>query len=139
MDINKLPKIITRPKKRVGRGMGSGKGSHTAGRGTKGQKARGKVPILYEGTKTKKSLVKRIPMLRGKGKFKAKTGQVILHLGDLADLPAKFEVTLESLIKKGLLKKGTKRVKILSGGEAKQALVIKVPASARVVKLKANG
>ncbi|KKU03098.1 MAG: 50S ribosomal protein L15 [Candidatus Amesbacteria bacterium GW2011_GWB1_47_26] len=72
MNLNKLPRIITRPKKRVGRGMGSGKGSHTAGRGTKGQKARGKVSILYEGTKTKKSLVKRIPMLRGKGKFKAK-------------------------------------------------------------------
>ena len=72
MNLNKLPRIITRPKKRVGRGMESGKGSHTAGRGTKGQKARGKVSILYEGTKTKKSLVKRIPMLRGKGKFKAK-------------------------------------------------------------------
>lgn len=138
MELSNLPKITVRPKKRVGRGMGSGKGSHTAGRGTKGQKARGKVHILYEGTKTKKSLVKRIPKLRGKGKFEAKKGRVILHLGDLADLPAGFEVTLESLIKKGLLEEGTKRVKILSGGEAKQALVIKVPASARVVKLKAK-
>ncbi len=113
MNLNKLPKIIMRPKKRVGRGMGSGKGSHTAGRGTKGQKARGKVPILYEGTKTKKSLVKRIPMLRGKAKFKAKVKPAILHRGDLADLPAKFEVTVENLIKRGLLKEGTKRFKIL--------------------------
>ncbi len=133
MNLNKLPKIITRPKKRVGRGMGSGKGSHTTGRGTKGQKARGKVPILYEGTKTKKSLVKRIPMLRGKGKFKAKTGQVILHLGDLADLPAKSEVTLKSL--------GLEKVKILDGGEIKQALIIKVPISAGAAKkiVKAGG
>lgn len=133
MNLNKLPKITVRPKKRVGRGMGSGKGSHTAGRGTKGQKARGKVSILYEGTKTKKSLVKRIPMLRGKGKFKAKTGQVILHLGDLADLPAKSEVTLKSL--------GLARVKILDGGEIKVALIVKVPTSAGAAKkiLKAGG
>lgn len=122
MELSHLPKITVRPKKRVGRGMGSGKGSHTAGRGTKGQKARGKVPILYEGTKTKKSLVKRIPLLRGKSKFKAKPGRTILHVGDLADLPAKSEVTLKSL--------GLARVKILDGGEIKQALFIKVPVSA---------
>ena len=119
--------------KRVGRGMGSGKGSHTTGRGTKGQKAREKVSILYEGTKTKKSLVKRIPLLRGKGKFKAKKGPVILHVGDLANLPAKTEVTLKSL--------GLKSVKILDGGEIKQALIVKVPISAGAAKkiIKAGG
>ena len=35
-----LPKVTERKKKRVGRGMGSGKGSHTSGRGQKGQSAR---------------------------------------------------------------------------------------------------
>ncbi|MEK7154582.1 MAG: uL15m family ribosomal protein [Patescibacteria group bacterium] len=133
MRINELPRIITRPKKRVGRGIGSGKGGHTSSRGNKGQKAREDVPLLYEGTKTKKSLVKRIPLLRGKGKLKPNEKPVILHLGDLADLPAKSEVTLKSL--------GLTRVKILDGGEIKQALVIKVPISAGAAKkiVKAGG
>ncbi len=68
----KLPKVKYKTKKRVGRGHGSGKGAHTVGRGQKGQKAREKVHILFEGLKVKKSLIKRLPKLRGKGKFKAK-------------------------------------------------------------------
>lgn len=67
---HKLPKLVTRGKKRVGRGMGSGKGSHTVGRGQKGQKSRGKISIYFFGTKMKKSLIKRLPMMRGKGKLK---------------------------------------------------------------------
>jgi large subunit ribosomal protein L15 len=66
----KLPKIKTKSKKRVGRGYGSGKGGHTVGRGQKGQKARGSMGILFEGFKVKKSLIKRLPLKRGKGKFK---------------------------------------------------------------------
>ena len=127
MNLNTLPKITTKPKKRVGRGMGSGKGSHTTGRGTKGQKAREKESILYEGTKTKKSLIKRIPLLRGKGKFKAKTKRAIMHVGDFADLPAKSVVTGD--------------FKIVDGGEVKKALIVKVPISAGAAKkiLKAGG
>lgn len=68
----RLPKVITKKRKRVGRGMGSGKGSHTSGRGQKGQKARGSVSILFEGMKMKKSLLKRLPLMRGKGKFHPK-------------------------------------------------------------------
>jgi len=64
-----LPKVVAKSKKRVGRGMGSGKGSHTTGRGQKGQKARGKINVLFEGMKMKKSLLKRLPLMRGKGKF----------------------------------------------------------------------
>lgn len=133
MKLNELPRIIERPKKRVGRGIGSGKGGHTSSRGNKGQKARGDVPLLHEGTKTKKSLIKKIPFLRGKGKLKPNKKSVILHLGDLAELPAKSEVTLKSL--------GLASVKILDGGEVKQALIIRVPISARAAKkiVKAGG
>lgn len=70
MNLNSLPQIGKRPKKRVGRGIGSGKGGHTVGRGQKGQKARSKINVAFFGTKMKKSLLKRIPMLRGKGKMK---------------------------------------------------------------------
>ena len=51
-----------RRKKRVGRGIG-GKGGKTAGRGTKGQKARGTVPAYFEGGQL--PLVQRVPKLRG--------------------------------------------------------------------------
>lgn len=64
-----LPKVITKSRKRVGRGIGSGKGGHTVGRGQKGQKSRGKIGILFEGVKMKKSFLKRLPLSRGKGKF----------------------------------------------------------------------
>ena len=68
----KLPKVTIRPKKRVGRGVGSGKGSHTSGRGQKGQKSRGHINVLFEGMKMKKSLLKRLPKSRGMGKFHPK-------------------------------------------------------------------
>ena len=67
-----LPKVKQKTKKRVGRGHGSGKGAHTSGRGQKGQKSRGGVHIIFEGLKVKKSLIKRLPFKRGKGKFKTK-------------------------------------------------------------------
>jgi large subunit ribosomal protein L15 len=44
MKLNNLEKIKTKSKKRVGLGHGSGRGK-TAGRGTKGQKARSSVPL----------------------------------------------------------------------------------------------
>lgn len=66
MDLAKLPAIVTKGKKRVGRGLGSGKGGHTTGRGAKGDKVRGKVPLYFEGTKMRKSLIRRLPLLRGK-------------------------------------------------------------------------
>lgn len=72
MNLHSLPKIVAKGKKRVGRGMGSGKGSHTVGKGQKGQKTRSKIGILFFGTKTKMSLIKKIPMQRGKGRFKPK-------------------------------------------------------------------
>lgn len=55
--------------------MGSGKGSHTSGRGQKGQKSRSGLHILFEGIKTKKSFLKRLPLQRGKGKFKGRVSR----------------------------------------------------------------
>lgn len=48
MQLNNLVKTTKRPKKRLGQGLGSGKGK-TAGRGQKGQKARGKLRIGFDG------------------------------------------------------------------------------------------
>lgn len=67
-----LPRVVARGRKRVGRGFGSGKGGHTVGRGQKGQKSRERVSISFFGTKMKKSLLKRLPMQRGKGRLKSR-------------------------------------------------------------------
>jgi len=135
MDLSHLPKIVARSKKRVGRGMGSGKGSHTSSRGSKGQKARGSIPLIFEGMKMKKSLIKRLPFLRGKAKFKSwGTKPYVINLSDLADWPTKTEVTLENLIKRGVIPAATKTVKLLGNGTLKEKLIIKIPTSKSVAK-----
>ena len=128
--MHQLPKLVARHAKRVGRGIGSGKGGHTSGRGTKGQKARETVKLDFEGTKFKKSLLKRLPLLRGKGKFKPWGEKVALNLSDLEDWPAKTAVSVANLMKVGWVKTAGAKVKILAGGEIKQALTVNVPVSA---------
>jgi len=132
MKLNKLPKTTTKSKKRVGRGYGSGKGGHTVGRGQKGQKSRGKVGLLFEGTKMRKSLIKRLPMRRGKERFKSfKTKPIILNVKYLNVFEKNKEVTLKSLIKKGLVDKEAEKVgvKILGDGELEKKLIVKLPVS----------
>lgn len=118
--------------KRLGRGYGSGKGGHTSGRGQKGQKTRSKIHILFEGLKVKKSTLKKFPFLRGKGKLKAYSKPIIIDIKKLKDFKKDETVTLENLIKKGLVnKKLAKRngVKILGKSELKKDLKMEVPVS----------
>lgn len=128
MDLSNLPKSVKRPAKRVGRGYGSGKGGHTSGRGTKGQKARGSIPVIFEGTKIKKSFIKRLPLLRGRGRMKPWGKKLtVINLSQLNDWPKGKPVVGD--------------YKILGGGEIKQALDVKVSVSksAREKILKAGG
>ncbi len=132
-----LPKIVKRSNKRVGRGIGSGKGGHTSGRGQKGQKSRTKISILFEGTKVKKSLIKRLPLKRGKDKFKAKGKPIIVTLSLLNLFGSQEEVTIESLIKKNIVHEGDAKafgVKILGGGDFNKKLTVKVPVSKSAAK-----
>lgn len=101
------------PKTRVGRGEG-GKGGKTAGRGTKGTKARYQVPARFEGGQT--PLHMRLPKLRGfKNAFRV-TYQVV-NLDKLSDLyPEGGTVTVEDLVSKGAVRAGHK-VKVLGTGE----------------------
>jgi large subunit ribosomal protein L15 len=135
--LNNLTPLGPAGKKRRGQGIGSGKGGHTSGRGHKGQKARSSVRLLFEGTKAKKSLYKRLPLLRGKGKFKPRGSKFIaVNLKYLNFLPKGFEVTQESLVKAGIVSFGP--AKILGEGEIKIPLIVKVPtsksAAAKIVK-----
>lgn len=126
-----LVKITKRTKKRVGRGIGSGKGGHTAGRGQKGQKSREKIAFFFEGTKIKKSLLKRLPLLRGKGRLKPHSQTLVVNLKYLTLLPKDAIVDLSTLIKHGILTEEAKnyKIKILGDGELKNPLTFKLPVS----------
>ena len=132
-----LPKIVTKSKKRRGRGYGSGKGGHTVGRGQKGQKSRSKIGILFEGVKMKKSYFKRLPLRRGKGKFKPRPKPLIVNLELLNLMRAGSKVNVESLIQAGIVDRRQAKefgVKILGNGEIKKKLTIEVPISRSAAK-----
>ncbi len=128
MKLNSLPKTTSRSKKRVGRGYGSGKGGHTVGRGQKGQKSRNKVDLLFEGTKMRKSLIKRLPFLRGKGRLKPhKNKPIIINLKYLNLLPKNSKVDVGLLVKHNIVEKKEAEkygVKVLGDGELKRALKV---------------
>jgi large subunit ribosomal protein L15 len=106
-------------KTRVGRGEGS-KGK-TAGRGTKGTKARYQVPARFEGGQM--PLHMRLPKLRGfKNPFR--TEYQVVNLDRLSELfPDGGEVTVEDLVAKGAVRKG-ELVKVLGSGELTVALQV---------------
>ena len=138
MTLEKLTKTTSGSKKRLGRGYGSGKGGHTSSRGQKGQKSRGKLPVYFEGSKMRKTIIRRLPMLRGKLKFSAgKNKPVIINLKDLAGWPKETPVTVESLVKAGWITQGA-TVKLLGDGELKEKLKIDLPMSQSAAK-KVNG
>ncbi|WP_329564849.1 50S ribosomal protein L15 [Kitasatospora sp. NBC_01266] len=121
---------------RVGRGEAS-KGK-TAGRGTKGTKARYQVPQRFEGGQM--PLHMRLPKLKGfKNPFKI-TFQVV-NLDKLAELyPQGGEVTVEGLVEKGAVRKNS-LVKVLGTGEISVALQVSVDAvsGSAAEKIKAAG
>lgn len=133
MNLDNLTKTTEKSKKRIGRGHGSGKGGHTVGKGKYGQKSRkGKIPLMFEGTKNKKSLLKRLPLLRGKGKFKSfRAGPVIINLKYLNLFKEGEVVNLDTLVSKKLISKEDKvfGVKILGEGELNFPLTVEVRTS----------
>ena len=111
-----------RKAKRVGRGIG-GKGGKTAGRGTKGQRARNTGPVGFEGGQLPMHM--RIPKLRGfNTPFRVEYQAVNLDTIEASGLD---EVTPESLLAKGLVSKGA-LVKVLGRGELTRKVTVKVHA-----------
>jgi large subunit ribosomal protein L15 len=130
--------------KRVGRGHGSGRGK-TAGRGTKGQKARtgGNIHRAFNGGQTR--LSKRLPFVRGLGNSNTpfRKEYAVLNLGDLEVFEAGSQVSPEHLVEQELITpaEGRGLVKILGNGQVDHALTVrahKFSASARA-KIEAAG
>jgi large subunit ribosomal protein L15 len=114
-----------RARKRVGRGIG-GKGGKTAGRGTKGQRARGTVPVGFEGGQMPMHM--RVPKLRGfNNPFRVEYQAINLDTVEESSLD---EISPETLLGAGLISKGA-LVKILGRGEITRAVTVKAHAFSR--------
>jgi large subunit ribosomal protein L15 len=100
-------------KTRIGRGEAS-KGK-TAGRGTKGTRARTTMRLGFEGGQM--PLHRRVPKLKGFSNAGFGTRYQVVNTGRLAELyPAGGDVTPDDLVAKGAIRKG-ERVKVLADGE----------------------
>ena len=112
------PPGSNRRKKRVARGIG-GKGGKTAGRGTKGQKARGTIPAGFEGGQMPLHI--RVPKLRGfTNPFRVEYQAINL---DTLEETGDDEISPESLHARGLVGKGA-LVKVLGRGEITRAVAV---------------
>jgi large subunit ribosomal protein L15 len=116
---------------RVGRGEGGRRGK-TAGRGTKGLKARNTLRPGFEGGQT--PLAMRLPKLRG-FKNPNKEEFAIVNLSAFGDFKAGGEITPEALRERGLIRhKG--RVKVLAEGDLDKALTVRAHAFSAAAKEK---
>jgi large subunit ribosomal protein L15 len=114
----KSPAGSTHRKRIVGRGI-AGKGGKTAGRGTKGQKARRQIPAGFEGGQL--PLLQRIPKLKGfTNPFRVQYTPVNL---DALVMLGVSEINLDVLVTRGLARKKD-LVKVLGRGELTTALHI---------------
>ena len=146
---NLKPAQKRKARKRVGRGLGSGKGRYS-GRGIKGQKSRAgshKMRPGFEGGQM--PIYMRLPKQRGPYSKDAmpvgphRTSTVPVNLRDLERVfDDGAEVTLEALVEKGLIKNTRTDVKVLGDGELKKKLSVTAhlfSASAREKIEKAGG
>lgn len=100
MDLTNLTSITEKQKKRLGRGYGSGK-AKTSGRGTKGQKARGKTRPGFEGGQL--PLIKRLPFRRGFGNTVLSTKPVAINAARLTAFAPGSTISPETLVQRGLV------------------------------------
>lgn len=120
------PPGAKRPRKRVGRGDGSGHGTYS-GRGMKGQKSRtgGQRRPGFEGGQL--PMIKRLPEKRGFfNRFR--TEYSVVNLFSLNRFPPNTQVTPELLCQAGLVKSLKKPVKVLGEGQLQHPLRVKAHA-----------
>lgn len=111
-------------KTRKGRGEAS-KGK-TAGRGTKGTKARSTVPVGFEGGQM--PLIRRVPKLKGFSNARFKTTYQVVNLDKIGELfPQGGQVGIDDLVAKGAVRKN-EPVKVLGEGEINVAVQVSATA-----------
>jgi large subunit ribosomal protein L15 len=129
-----------KPRKRIGRGPGSGTGK-TAGKGHKGQKSRSGYSRRFGFEGGQMPLVRRIPKRGFTNIFRVE--YQVVNLRDLERVFADGdEVTIEALVENGLARGGKRLVKVLGDGDLAKKLTVKAhkfSASARAGIEKAGG
>jgi large subunit ribosomal protein L15 len=127
----KPPEGARRARRRVGRGEGSGRGK-TAGRGTKGTRARGSVPLFFEGGQM--PLVRRLPKRKG---FKP-INRVVYGTVNVSDLERieSSEIGPSELRSSGLVHKRDKLIKILGQGDIGRAVTVRAHAFSATARQK---
>jgi large subunit ribosomal protein L15 len=135
MKLSSLTKITKATQKRLGQGHGSGR-AKTAGRGTKGQNAKGARSLSFEGGAL--SIIKRLPFLKGKGKNKSfKIQPLTVNIGDLNSLKKGSIVDIKTLAENKIVNLEYAKkcgVKILGDGKLNVSLIVKLPASKGAIK-----
>lgn len=140
MQVHQLKGVAFKRRKRLGRGLGSRRGTYS-GRGVKGQKARAGARIRpgFEGGQT--PLYARLPKRRGFRSMHEKA--TVINLGDLARaFPAGATVDRNALVRAQLASPGDRRIKILANGQVTGPLMIdglSISAAAQAKIEKAGG
>lgn len=125
--LSSLTTTVQKRKKRLGRGAGSGKGAKSGRGTTRHQKTRTDIPLHFEGGQNR--MVKRFPLLRGKGRNKAVAAKpVLISLTQLDTFEKGEVVNLESLLNKGMIVKSEalRGAKVVANGELKTALTVEL-------------
>jgi large subunit ribosomal protein L15 len=128
----KPPVGSQRPRKRVGRGNGSGHGTYS-GHGGKGQTARtgGKIPAWFEGGQM--PLQRRVPK-RGFNNSHFRTEYQVVNLSQLDARADVSEFTRERMADLGLIDRDGGPVKVLAGGEIGRAVSVQADAFSRAAR-----
>ncbi|MEU4536445.1 MULTISPECIES: 50S ribosomal protein L15 [unclassified Streptosporangium] len=113
-------------KSKVRKGRGEASKGKTAGRGTKGTRARNKVPLGFEGGQV--PLQRRLPKFKGFSNALFKTTYQVVNLDRLGELfPDGGDVTVDALVAKGAVRKN-QLVKVLGTGDISVALNVEAHA-----------
>lgn len=123
MDLNELKPSpgARKSRKRVGRGIAAGQGK-TAGRGTKGQLARSKVRVGFEGGQN--PIFKRMPFRRGFTNI-FKTRYEVVNVHQLESIAGNDPITPELLAEKGVTRGTEFPLKILGEGDISKAVTVR--------------
>jgi large subunit ribosomal protein L15 len=140
ISLSQLPKIVGPRRKRLGRGAGSGVGAKSGRGTTRHQKAREDIPLHFEGGQGR--MVKRFPLLRGKGRNNVlRPKPISINIEKLNIFADGDVVDTQTLLEKKLIENKKDKVKILANGklEKKLTVTVQVTQSARKMIETAGG
>jgi len=126
------PRFKTKKPLRRGRGIAQGQGK-TAGRGTKGQKAKRTIPPHFEGGQM--PLTQRLPKARGFHPIN-KIIYAVVNIDDLKKFEINASVSIDILKEQGLVSKNSKYLKVLGEGNISKPLTIIAQAFSKIAKEK---